>query len=271
MNILLCMKQVPDTTEIKIDPETNTLIRAGVPSIVNTFDAYALEVAARYSDKRKAFGKKIRSFEAVSFKVADSITQLDAARMLVYGAARSIDAGDDPSRCRRLVSEAKKFATETAWQLVNHAMQILGGIGYTNIYPIERLLRDAAPAKTSQQKLEREFSSREKELQDISAKLKSMGERIDRDAAVLSESDRMRLRREYADLEKDFQRKQREFREDLNQRRNEELAAVLDKANRAIKEIAEREKFDLILQEAVYVSPRLDITDQVVKQLNAGR
>lgn len=102
----------------------------------------ALEVAARYADKRKAFGKKIRSFEAVSFKVADSITQLDAARMLVYGAARSIDAGDDPSRCRRLVSEAKKFATETAWQLVNHAMQILGGIGYTNIYPIERLLRD---------------------------------------------------------------------------------------------------------------------------------
>ena len=102
----------------------------------------ALEVAARYADKRKAFGKKIRSFEAVSFKVADSITQLDAARMLVYGAARSIDAGDDLSRCRRLVSEAKKFATETAWQLVNHAMQILGGIGYTNVYPLERIVRD---------------------------------------------------------------------------------------------------------------------------------
>jgi acyl-CoA dehydrogenase len=102
----------------------------------------ALEVAARYSDKRKAFGQKIRSFEGVSFKVADSITQLDAARMLVHGAACAIDAGDDPARCRRLVSEAKKFATETAWQVVNHAMQILGGIGYTNIYPIERLLRD---------------------------------------------------------------------------------------------------------------------------------
>jgi len=102
----------------------------------------ALEVAARYSDKRKAFGQKIRNFEGVSFKVADSITQLDAARMLVYGAARAVDAGDDPRRCRRLVSEAKKFATDTAWQVVNHAMQILGGIGYTNIYPIERLLRD---------------------------------------------------------------------------------------------------------------------------------
>jgi acyl-CoA dehydrogenase len=102
----------------------------------------ALEVAARYADRRKAFGQKIRNFEGVSFKVADSITQLDAVRMLVYGAARAIDAGDDPRRCRRLVSEAKKFATETAWTVVNHAMQILGGIGYTNVYPIERLLRD---------------------------------------------------------------------------------------------------------------------------------
>ena len=102
----------------------------------------ALEIAARYADKRKAFGQKIRNFQAVSFKLADSITQLDAARMLVYGAARAVDAGDDPRRCRRLVSEAKKFATDTAWQVVNHAMQILGGIGYTNVYPIERLLRD---------------------------------------------------------------------------------------------------------------------------------
>jgi alkylation response protein AidB-like acyl-CoA dehydrogenase len=108
----------------------------------------ALEVAARYSDRRKAFGQKIRKFQAVSFKVADSITQLDAARMLVYGAARTIDAarpqegGEDARRCRRFVSEAKKFATETAWDVVNHAMQIMGGIGYTDVYPIERLLRD---------------------------------------------------------------------------------------------------------------------------------
>ncbi len=102
----------------------------------------ALEVATRYADRRRAFGQKIRNFQAVSFKVADSITQLDAARMLVYGAARAVDAGDDPARCRRLVSEAKKFATDTAWLVVNHAMQILGGIGYTNVYPIERMLRD---------------------------------------------------------------------------------------------------------------------------------
>jgi alkylation response protein AidB-like acyl-CoA dehydrogenase len=102
----------------------------------------ALELAARYSDRRKAFGQKIRAFEGVSFKVADSITLLDAARGLVAATARAIDAKDDPARVRRLVSESKKFATDAAWQIVNHAMQIMGGIGYTNIYPIERLLRD---------------------------------------------------------------------------------------------------------------------------------
>jgi acyl-CoA dehydrogenase len=103
----------------------------------------ALEIAARYSNQRKAFGQKIRRFEAVSFKVADSITILDAARALVELAARAVDAGDEPGRVRRLVSEAKKFATESAWEVINHAMQIMGGIGYTAVYPIERLLRDA--------------------------------------------------------------------------------------------------------------------------------
>jgi len=100
----------------------------------------ALEIAANYSDKRRAFGKKIRRYQAVSFKVADSITKLDAARALVYMAARSVDQ-DAPNR-RRLVSEAKKFATDTAWEVSNLAMQIMGGIGYTDIYPIERMVRD---------------------------------------------------------------------------------------------------------------------------------
>ena len=103
----------------------------------------ALEIAARYSDRRKAFGQKIRAFEGVSFKVADSITLLDAARSLVHTAAHAVDAGEKPGRARRLVSEAKKFATEAGWEIVNHAMQIMGGIGYTNVYPVERLLRDA--------------------------------------------------------------------------------------------------------------------------------
>ncbi len=110
----------------------------------------ALEVAARYSNRRKAFGQKIRAFEGVSFKVADSITLLDAASALVYATARAIDAAGpvstqsplEAARIRRMVSESKKFATDAAWQIVNHAMQIMGGIGYTSVYPIERLLRD---------------------------------------------------------------------------------------------------------------------------------
>ena len=103
----------------------------------------ALEIAAGYSDRRKAFGQKIRDFEGVSFKVAESVTRIEAARALVAATARVIDVGDEAGRVRRMVSESKKFATETAWEVVNHAMQILGGIGYTNVYPIERMFRDS--------------------------------------------------------------------------------------------------------------------------------
>ncbi len=102
----------------------------------------ALEVAARYSTRRKAFSTEIKNFQAVSFKVADSITLLDTARGIVYLAASSVDAGDLAGRSRRMVSEAKKVATENAWKIVNNAMQIMGGIGYTNVYPIEKMLRD---------------------------------------------------------------------------------------------------------------------------------
>jgi len=101
-----------------------------------------LEGAAKYSNKRKAFGKKIREFQGVSFKIADSITKLDAAASLVYSAARAVDEFGSTGNTRRLVSEAKKFATETAWEVVNNAMQIMGGIGYTNVFPVERALRD---------------------------------------------------------------------------------------------------------------------------------
>ncbi len=102
----------------------------------------AIEIAARYADRRRAFGRKIRRFEGVSFKIAESLTLLDAARALNYATARSIEAGGDAGKIRRLVSESKKFSTEAAWEVVNHAMQILGGIGYTNIFPVEKLLRD---------------------------------------------------------------------------------------------------------------------------------
>jgi len=103
----------------------------------------AIEIAARYADRRRAFGQKIREFEGVSFQIAESMTRLDAAGALVRETARAIDAGDDPGRVRRLVSESKKCATTMAWDVVNAAMQVMGGIGYTNVYPIERLLRDA--------------------------------------------------------------------------------------------------------------------------------
>ena len=99
----------------------------------------ALEVATRYSTRRKAFGRTIDKFQAVNFMVADSVSTLDAARALVYTAARSVDSGADS---RRMVSEAKKIGTEAAWEVINNAMQIMGGIGYTSIYPIERFLRD---------------------------------------------------------------------------------------------------------------------------------
>jgi alkylation response protein AidB-like acyl-CoA dehydrogenase len=103
----------------------------------------ALEVAARYADRRHAFGRKIRDYEGVSFKIAESLTLLDAARGLNHGAALAADDdGEDPGTVRRLVSEAKKLSTENAWTVINHAMQVLGGIGYTDVYPVERLLRD---------------------------------------------------------------------------------------------------------------------------------
>ncbi len=103
---------------------------------------YALDIAARYSNKRKAFGQVIREFQGVSFKVADCVTKLDAVSSLLHTTAVTIDRGDDAATARRLVSECKKLSTQTAWEVVNDAMQILGGIGYTNVYPIERMLRD---------------------------------------------------------------------------------------------------------------------------------
>jgi len=100
----------------------------------------ALDLAVRYSNKRRAFGKEIRKYQAVNTKIADSITQLDAARSLCYMAARAVD--ENYPYVRRIVSEAKRFTTEIAWDVVNNAMQVMGGIGYTDVYPLERALRD---------------------------------------------------------------------------------------------------------------------------------
>jgi outer membrane protein len=141
-------------------------------------------------------------------------------------------------------------------------------IGFVNT---DRIFKEAGPAKAASAKIEQEFSKRGKEIEDMGTRLKTMSDKLDKDSAVLSEADRVKRQRELSDLDKDFQRRQREFREDLNQRRNEELASVLDRSNKVIRQIAEAEKYDIIFQDAVYVSPRIDITDKVIKALNGSK
>lgn len=141
-------------------------------------------------------------------------------------------------------------------------------IGYVNT---QRIFRDAPAAVKAQKKLDSEFSRRDQDLQKMAKQLQSMQESLEKNGVTMSDSDRRNKERDLNDLNRDFQRKQREFREDLNLRQNEEMAAVLDKANRAIKNIADSEKYDLILQDVVWVSPRLDITDKVIKALADGK
>ena len=140
-------------------------------------------------------------------------------------------------------------------------------IGYVNS---ERVMREATPAKAAQAKLEAEFGKREKELTEAGARLKAAADKLEKEAPTLAESERTRRQRELVEQDREFQRKRREFQEDLNQRRNEELAAVVERANRVIKQIFETEKYDVILQEAVFAGPRVDITEKVIKALNAA-
>jgi outer membrane protein len=140
-------------------------------------------------------------------------------------------------------------------------------IGYVSS---DRVLRDAVPAKAAQGKLETEFGKRDKELNDAAARLKAADDKFQKDQPTLAESERSRRQRELVEQERDIQRKRREFQEDLTQRKNEELAAVVERANKVIKQIAEQEKYDLILQDAVHWSARVDITDKVIKALNAA-
>lgn len=138
-------------------------------------------------------------------------------------------------------------------------------IGYVNS---DRVLRDAIPAKAAQAKLEGEFGKREKDLADLVNKLKAASDKLDKDSPTLPESERTRRQRELVDQDREVQRRRREFQEDLSQRKNEELASVVERANRVIKGIFESEKYDLIVQEAVFASPKVDITDKVIKALN---
>jgi outer membrane protein len=131
----------------------------------------------------------------------------------------------------------------------------------------ERVFREAAPAVKALKKLEKEFANRDQEIQKIGKQVKDLQVVIEKEAMTMSESQRREREAELGRLTRDLQRMQREFREDLNLRKNEELASVLQRANQVIQQIAEAEKFDLILQEAVYRSPRIDITDKVIKAL----
>ena len=141
-------------------------------------------------------------------------------------------------------------------------------IGFVNT---DRVFREANMAKAAQVKLEQEFSKREQELQATGSQLKSASEKFEREAPTLPESQRVARQRQLVEQDREFQRKQREFQEDLNLRKNEELQQVLERANRVIRQVAETEKYDLIIQEAVYINPKHDITDKVLSGLNNAK
>lgn len=145
-----------------------------------------------------------------------------------------------------------------------HAQEIK--IGYVNS---ERILRESSLAKAAQNKLEVEFNRREKEINELANRLKSLTERFEKDAPTLSENERARRQREIADQDRDIQRRRREFQEDLTQRKNEELSVIVERANKVIKQIFDQEKYDLIVQEVVFASPRIDITKKVMDAINA--
>jgi outer membrane protein len=138
-------------------------------------------------------------------------------------------------------------------------------IGFVNT---ERLFREAVPAKRAQQKLEKEFAGRDADIQKLSKDVRDLQAQLDKEGITMPEIERRNKERDLANMTRDLQRLQREFREDLNLRRNEELAAVQERANKVIQQIAELEKFDLILQDpVVFASTRIDITDKVIKAL----
>ena len=138
-------------------------------------------------------------------------------------------------------------------------------IGFVNT---ERLFREATPAKRAQQKLEKEFAGRDTDIQKLSKQVRDLQAQLEKDGVTMAESERRNKERDLANMSRDLQRLQREFREDLNLRRNEELSAVQERANKVIQQIAEAEKFDLILQDpVVFASTRIDITDKVIKSL----
>jgi outer membrane protein len=141
-------------------------------------------------------------------------------------------------------------------------------IGFINT---DRIFRDANSAKAAQAKLEQEFMKREKELNDLGSQIKTVADKLEKDAPTLAEAQRNLRQKQLTDQDREFQRKRREFQEDLNVRKNEELQSVLERANKVVKQVAESEKYDLVVQDVVYINPKHDITDKVLKVLNATK
>lgn len=135
----------------------------------------------------------------------------------------------------------------------------------------DRILSESNLAKSASAKLEAEFAKRQKEIADLETRLKTLADKFDKEAPVLSEAERTKRQRELFELDKDYQRKKRELNEDGNQRRNEEMAVVQEKVFKVIKQVAEAEKYDAVFQDALWASPRIDITDKVLKALNAAK
>lgn len=167
---------------------------------------------------------------------------------------------------RHHIALAMLATLATCGSLAVHAQEFK--MGFVNT---ERIFREAATAKQAQAKLEQEFARREKELVEVGNNLKSVSEKFEREAPTLSDSQRTARQKQLVEQDREFQRKRREFQEDLNARKNEEQQLVVERANRAVKQVAESEKYDVVFQEAVYIHPKHDITDKVIKALNAGK
>ena len=168
----------------------------------------------------------------------------------------------------------KSLSRRTLWALLASLAMAMPAfaedfrVGFVNT---DRVFREANSAKAAQAKLEQEFSKREKDLNDLGNSIKGMSDKFEREAPTLSESQRQQRQKQLIDQDREFQRKRREFQEDLTARKNEELQQVLERANRIVKQVAEQEKYDLVLQEAVYINPKHDITDKVIRALNAAK
>ena len=141
-------------------------------------------------------------------------------------------------------------------------------VGYVNT---QRIFRDAPTAVKAAKKIELEFSKRDQDLQQLAKQVQAAQETLEKNAVTMPDTERRAKEKDLNELSREFQRRQREFREDLNLRQNEENAAIIEKANKAIKQLAESEKYDLILQDVVWVSPKLDVTEKIIKALSEGK